>query len=56
MIIVQEEEKFWNIADWNKVFENYYLLITIIPIVSLIMYISLAFQLIKIKTNHISSL
>ena len=24
MIIVQEEEKFWNIADWNKVFENYY--------------------------------
>ena len=24
MIIVQEEEKFWNITDWNRVFENYY--------------------------------
>ena len=24
MIIVQEEEKFWNAADWNAVFNNYY--------------------------------
>ena len=39
----------------DKVFENYYLLITIIPIVSLIMYISLAFQLIKIKTDNMNS-
>ena len=39
----------------DKVFEKYYLLITIIPIVSLIMYISLAFQLIKIKTDNMNS-